>query len=218
MGRSKNILYQYVRLGTEKSLAEKGIHFTDGQLYKASNVLIKTLADNLLIGVYNEQNELVVPKGYLPSSSGIYGLVHMDATQALQNLGGTLADWTGITPASILDHYLGANTSELNGGASRPFWWYVELLGDVIKANLKGGASLIHVVSQLTTEGLNFVGQYVNGELLHNDFSSKDQLVNTLTQVAYVYAGDLAGNIAIATNILNPDTNTSAPLIHLVLP
>lgn len=38
----------------------------------------------------------------------------------------------------------------------------------MVKANLKGGASLIHVVSQLTTEGLNFVGQYVNGELLHN--------------------------------------------------
>lgn len=83
LGRSKNILYHYVRLGTEKSLAEKDIQFTDGQRYKASNILIKTLADNLLMGVYNEQNGLLLPKGYLPSSTGIYGLVHMDATQAL---------------------------------------------------------------------------------------------------------------------------------------
>lgn len=208
----KNILYQYVRLGTEKSLAEKGIHFTDGQFYKASNVLIKTLADNLLTGVKNEQNELVVPKGYLPSSSGMYGLVHMDATQALKNLGGTLADWTGITPLSILDHYLGVDTSELNGGASRPISWYLELVGDVVKASLKAGASLVNIVSQLTTELFSFGDQFIQGELLNNGFSSKDQLVNTLTQVAYAYAGDLAGSVAVATNILNPDTNTISTL------
>ena len=202
-----SFLYQYVRLGTEKSLAEKGITFTNEDFYQASNVLIKTLADNFLNGVKDAAGNQVVPVGYLPSSDGKFGLVHMDATQALNNLGGTLSDWTGITPASILDHYLGVDTSELNGGDSRPFTWYVELLGDVVKANLKAGASLFDVVGQITTEGLNFVGQFINGELLQNGFSSKDQLVNTLTQIAYAYAGDFAGTVAVATNILNPNTN-----------
>ena len=203
----KSFLYQYVRLGTEKSLAEKGIHFSNEDFYQASNVLIKTLADNFLNGVTDSSGQLIVPAGYLPSSDGKYGLVHMDATQALNNLGGTLSDWTGITPASILDHYLGVDTSELNGGASRPFSWYIELLGDVVKANLKAGASLVDVVSQITTEGLNFVGQFIKGEVLQDGFSSKDQLVNTLTQLAYAYAGDLAGSVAVATNIFNPNTN-----------
>lgn len=203
----KSFLYQYVRLGTEKSLAEKGIHFSNEDFYQASNVLIKTLADNFLNGVTDSSGQVIVPAGYLPSSDGKYGLVHMDATQALNNLGGTLSDWTGITPASILDHYLGVDTSELNGGASRPFSWYIELLGDVVKANLKAGASLVDVVGQITTEGLNFVGQFIKGEVLQDGFSSKDQLVNTLTQIAYAYAGDLAGSVAVATNILNPNTN-----------
>lgn len=203
----KSFLYQYVRLGTGKSLADKGITVTDPQFYQASNVLIKTLTENFLNGVTNDQGETVVPQGYLPSANGKYGLVHMDATQALENLGGELGDWTGITPASLLDHYLGVDTSELNGGDSRPLNWYLELLGDVVKANLKGGASLADVIGQITTEGLNFIGQFAQGELLQVGFSSKDQLVNTLTQIAYAYAGDFAGSIAVATNILNPNTN-----------
>lgn len=203
----KSFLYQFVRLGTGKSLADKGIHITDQQFYQASNVLAKTLTENFLNGVKNDNGEVIVPKSYLPSADGLYGLVRMDATQALENLGGELGDWTGITPASILDHYLGVDTSEFNGGSGRPVSWYLEVLGDVIKANLKAGASLIDIVSQITTEGINFLGQYIKGEVLQDGFSSKDQLVNTLTQIAYAYAGDLAGSVAVATNLLNPNTN-----------
>ncbi|MBU3848102.1 MAG: hypothetical protein H9855_14255 [Candidatus Acinetobacter avistercoris] len=209
----KSFLYQYVRLGTEKSLAEKGIHFSNEDFYQASNILIKTLADNFINVVKDAAGNIVVPIGYLPSSDGQYGLVHMDATQALNNLGGTLADWSGITPAGLLDHYLGVDTSKLNGGASRPFSWYLELFGDVVKANFKAGASLIDVVSQIANEGLNFIGQFINGELFHHGFSSKDQLVNTLTQLAYTYAGDFAGSVAIATNLFNPKTNIITTLI-----
>lgn len=203
----QSFLYQYVRLGTGKSLADKGIYITDEQFWQASNVLIKTLADNFLNGVKNADGETVVPAGYLPSSDGKFGLVLMDATQALENLGGELGDWTGITPLSILDHYLGVDTSQLNGGDSRPFTWYLELLGDVVKANLKAGASIFDVVNQIVTEGLNFVGQFIKGEIFDDGFSSRDQLVNTLTQLAYAYAGDLAGSVAVATNLFNPNTN-----------
>lgn len=95
----------------------------------------------------------------------------------------------------------------LNGGDSRPFTWYLELLGDVVKANLKAGASIFDVVNQIVTEGLNFVGQFIKGEIFDDGFSSRDQLVNTLTQLAYAYAGDLAGSVAVATNLFNPNTN-----------
>ena len=203
----KNILYQYVRLGTEKALKAKGIAFTDADFYKASNVLIKTLTDNLLNGIVDENNNVIVPPGFVPTASGAYGLVHMDATQALQNLGGTLADWTGITPFGILDHYLGVDTSILNGGASRPISWYLELLGDVIKATLKGGASLTSIVNQFADAILSYGDLLFAGEVLQSGFSSKDQLVNTLTQVAYAYAGDLAGTVAVATNLFNSKTN-----------
>lgn len=203
----KSILYQYVRLGTEKSLASKGITFTDGEFYQASNVLIKTLADNFLKGVYDANHQLIIPAGYIPTSSGQYGLVNMDATQALQNLGGTLADWTGITPWSILDHYLGVDTSQLNGGDSKPVGWYLELLTDVIQATLAAGASPVNVIAQFTKEILNFGTLFANGELFHNTFSSQDQLVNTLTQLTYAFAGDFTGPVAIATNLFNPNTN-----------
>src|SRR5690606_38089827 len=80
-------------------------------------------------------------------------------------------------------------------------------LGDVVKANLKAGASIFDVVNQIVTEGLNFVGQFIKGEVLDDGFSSRDQLVNTLTQLVYAYAGDLAGSVAVATNLFNPNTN-----------
>ena len=209
----KNILYQYVRLGTGKALADKGIHFNDGDFYKASNVLVKTLADNLLAGVSDANGNTIIPAGYVPSAAGKYGLVHMDATQALENLGGTLGDWTGITPFGFLDHFLGVDTSELNGGDSRPISWYLELLGDVIKSTLKGGASLISIVSQFAEAALGYVDLLIQGEIFKNGFSSKDQLVNTLTQIAYAYAGDLAGTVAVATNIFNPKTNIVTTLL-----
>ena len=203
----KSILYQYVRLGTGKALAAKGIYFTDADFYQASNILVKTLATNLLNGVQDADGNTIIPAGYVPSAAGLYGLVHMDATQALQNLGGTLADWTGITPFGLLDHLLGVDTSVMNGGDSRPISWYLELLGDVVKATLKAGVSLPDLISQFVTEGLSYVELLIQGEVLQNGFSSKDQLVNTLTQLAYAYAGDLAGPVAFATNIFNKDTN-----------
>lgn len=207
-----NILYQYVRLGTEKALGDKGIYFADGEFYKASNILVKTLADNLLYGVNDTDGNLIIPAGYVPSAAGKFGLVHMDATQALQNLGGTLSDWAGITPFGLLDHILGVDTSELNGGDSRPISWYLELLGDVVKETLKSGASLIDIISQFTKEGLNYIDLLIQGEVFQNGFSSKDQLVNTLTQIAYAYAGDLAGPVAVVTNFLNPNTNVISTL------
>lgn len=205
-----NILYQYVHLGTAKSLGDKGIYFTDGEMYQASNVLIKTLANNLIYGVTVDGTpfgEVVVPPGYLPSAAGAFGLVKMDAQQALENLGGVLGDWTGITPWGILDHFLGVDTSTLNGGDSRPLQWYLELLGDVIVASLKGGASVLDLVKQFTSAGGEFISLFVQGELFKTSFSSQDQLVNTLTQLAYAYAGDLAGTVAVGTNIFNPNTN-----------
>lgn len=210
----KSILYQYVRLGTQKALADKGISFTDGEFYQASNVLVKTLANNLLHGVKDADGTTIIPAGYVPSAAGKYGLVHMDATQALENLGGTLADWTGITPFGVLDHLLGVDTSELNGGASRPVSWYLEVLGDVVKATLKAGVSLPDLITQFAQEAFGYADLLIQGEVLQNGFSSKDQLVNTLTQVAYAYAGDLAGSVAVATNIFNKDTN----IISTVLP
>lgn len=203
----KSILYQYVRLGTQKALNAKGIYFTDGEFYQASNVLVKTLATNLINGVIDVDGNTIIPAGYVPSAAGLNGLVHMDATQALQNLGGTLADWTGITPFGLLDHLLGVDTSVMNGGDSRPISWYLELLGDVVKATLKAGVSLPDLISQFVNEGLSYVELLIEGEVLQNGFSSKDQLVNTLTQLAYAYAGDLAGPVAFATNVFNQDTN-----------
>lgn len=203
----KDFIYQFVRLGTGKSLAAKNIYFTDAEFYQASNGLIKSLAKNFLMGIQDNNGKYIVPKGYLPSASGKYGLVKLDATKALENLGGTLADWTGVTPFSILDHYLGVDTSELNGGVGRPVSWYLELVGEAVNANLKAGAKLPEVVAKIATEGANFIWRFLEGELGNNGFSSKDQLVNTLTQIAYAYAGDLATPVAIATNLFNSKNN-----------
>ena len=209
-----SFFYQYVRLGTGKALAEKGIVITDQQFYQASNTLIKTLANNLINGVTDNNGKVIVPAGYLPSAGGLYGLVKLDASQALENLGGVLGDWAGISPFGLLDHYLGVDTSAFSGGSTHPVSWYLELFGNTIFAMLRNGAKLTDLLTQAIPIGVNVLSQFISGEIFNNTFSSKDQLVNTLTQITYAYAGDFAGNIAVLTNLFNSKTN----IVSTILP